>query len=172
MNANPFDAYRLPTGMADGITIDLPNTPASFTVLPPSAYNDDYQAALLRAMNADMEDEALVDDDGNVSMPRRFDPSQMQRYQREAFFDACIREARGLPDGMSVDQFFDTYPLAGRFVLTKAAELARKMDTEIEAAMGNSKPLPNGKADGPVGSTITGRSKKAASSQKEVGALN
>lgn len=163
MNANPFDAYRLPPAVAEGVWIDLPNTPARFKVALPSEFNEGYQAALMRLMTetADLDAEGF-----------EFDPMQMAANQRSAFLSACVLEAEGLPDGMDPAAFFAAYPIAFRIVFEQAQSKAQDTDKALGEALGNSALTRAGRLAGRTARMTTAPSKKAASSPKEAAVLN
>lgn len=124
--------------MTEGVDIPLPATDAVFRVLLPGTMNEDFNMDLMSSLNVQ------PDSDGNA----RIDSIKFQRERKRLFFERCILGAKGLPEGMDVDTFFKTYPLAGTMVFEKATELATIADTEANDALGKLKPTPNGKSSG------------------------
>lgn len=153
---DPFDIYRLPAGVTDGVDIPLPGTPAMFRVRLPSAANDDYNMAFMSKINAnrflgegfdptgdEVDAEALAQKLGGS-----IDPAEVIAMRRELFRDKCIVSAAGLPEGMDVASFFKTYPLALRRLHDRAEELARQADREFNEAMGNLSDTSSGSSTG------------------------
>jgi hypothetical protein len=149
-----FDAYKLPLGLSEGVTIKLPGTPAEFLVRLPSHMDEDFQLEMMSALNA------TRDEDGNMSV----DPIMMQAKRKDLFFSTCILEATGLPDGMLPATFFASYPLAKKAVFEKVMELCEVAEREVSAAMEKLNDLSNTKSSGPARKSSTKTSSKQASS--------
>lgn len=153
--ADPFAAYRLPLGLAEGVEIPLPNTPAVFTVTLPSRSNDEFQMRLMTGMNVTSEEDGT----GTIDI----DPLEFRKRRKQLFFDTCILKFKGLPKGVTPQDFFDQYPLAGRVIFEEAIRLGEIADKEVDLALGKSKSMPNGKYSGAESMISTKPSKKAAS---------
>ncbi len=152
MTKDPFAQYKLPVGLTEGVDIPLAGTPAVFRVRLPGTMNEDFNMQLMSRLQTE------VGEDGNV----RVDAVKFQRERKDMFFDTCILNASGLPDGMDATAFFKAYPLAARTVLDKASELAEIADKEANDALGKSESSPSGKPSGEGSTTNTSNSSKAA----------
>ena len=157
MTNDPFALYKLPLGVSATVDIPLPGTPAVFSVMLPATSNEDFNLTLISMLNTDL------DEDGNLKV----DAVKFQAARKKLFFDKCIKDASGLPDGMDPPEFFEAYPLAARALLERATELASQADDEVNDALGKSETLPNGKSSGEVDmSNTTSLSKKASKSKQ------
>jgi len=126
MTKDPFEQYKLPLGLTEGVVIRLEGTKAAFTVQLPGRMNEDFNMRLMNQLSVQ------VDDEGSVKV----DAIAFQAARRELFFDDCILDFEGLPAGMSLSEFFMKYPLAKRVLYDKATEMAEKADEEAEEALG------------------------------------
>ena len=159
--SDPFARYMMPPAIADGIKIPLEGTPAVFTVRPPSNNYDAYYSAFSAALTQGREP-------GETTVST----SQMIAARKEAFLDACIEKAEGLPDGMDAQAFFKAYPLALKVVFKAAVEAAEEVDRSIEEGLGNSNASRSGPINGEAVRKHTKTSKRRASSPQSTAALN
>ena len=153
---NPFDLYKMPLGLTDGVDIPLHGTPAVFHVVLPGTMNEEFNMDLMSGLSA------TPDEEGNI----RVDGVKFQKTRKKLFFSNCIKGATGLPDGMDVDTFFATYPLAAKAIYDAATELGTVADEEAQAALEKFKPTPSGKSFGVGGSSNTKPLSKAVSTSK------
>ena len=140
MKKNPFDAYKLPLGLTEGVDIPLPGTPAVFRVVLPGTMNEDFNMDLLGQLSTQ------PDENGEI----RVDTVKFQRVRKSMFFGRCILSATGLPDDMDAETFFATYPLAARSIYEKAPELAIIADKEADEALGKFETTPRSNYSGEV----------------------
>lgn len=144
---DPFELYRMPIGLTDGIKIDLPETGASFMVKLPSTLNEEFQMRLMTDLNVQIGSDAKPVLD--------IKPIEFQARQKALFFEICIVSAQGLPKGLTPAEFFTEYPLAARYVFDKANELAAQSDADVERALGKSEPSQPSSNSGQASSTST-----------------
>lgn len=143
-----LELYKLPLGLADGVEIPLPETDVVFTIMLPCNSNEEFSSRLLARLNMTTDD---ISEDGSPTV----NPQDFSDKRQKLFFDTCIIDVRGLPDGISKDEFFKEYPLAAKFLMRKANNLSVKADEEVNKALEKSLPTPNGKSFGVVGTDNT-----------------
>lgn len=149
---DPFAMYKMPAGLTEGVRIPLAGTSAVFTVVLPGMMNETFSMELMSRVNGE------PDDEGNI----KIDAKEFQKARRVTFFETCIKSAKGLPKGMTHEEFFDTYAIAARSVFDRAEKLAKIADEAVNDALGKSESLPNGKSSGRASMTTTTSSSKAA----------
>ena len=159
--SDPFARYMMPAAISAGIKIPLDGTPAVFTVRPPSNNYDAYYSAFSAALT-----QGRAPGDTSVTT------AQMIKARKEAFLEACIEKAEGLPDGMDAQAFFKAYPLALKVVFKVAVEAAEEVDASIEEGLGNSSASRSGPINGAAVRKTTKTSKRRVSSPQSTAALN
>lgn len=162
---NPLDAYRLPPEVADGTWIEVPGTPVQVRCTLPSSHNEAFQIAWLNRLG---EDVAIDTDKGEL----RGHTSVLKPTMRAAFVDACIKEVKGLPDGVTLEDFIRDYRLAVDSVMEQAQTLGGVMDTRVNDALKNLKTFSNGRVAGKVAPKTTKSAKKRTTSKTESAAPN
>lgn len=156
MSKDPFEMYKLPLGLTEGVDIALEGTSATFRVRLPATSDEDFHMELMSRLQVN------VDKSGQI----KIDATKFQSERKKMFFDTCILSATGLPKGMTHAEFFKAYPLAAKAVFDRATDLAAKVDEEIETTLGKSVTLPNGKISGEVDTSNMKTSSKRESRSK------
>ena len=152
---DPFAAYALPLGLTEGVDIPLEGTPAVFRVDLPSSMNESFTVDLMVRLS-----ETRGDGD-------RVNGVKLQAIRKDLFFETCILDVSGIPEGMTAGQFFELYPVARRVIFERAMELADEAEQEVNEALGKLKPTPNGKSSGVGSSTSTKHSSKRDANQQQ-----
>lgn len=162
---DPFAAYALPPSLVDGVSITIPGDGASvtFRVAPPSqTLNVSFQASMARRLAqlriADAE--------------HTLDTSDVVSVREDAFRETCILSAEGIPDGDTITDFLNRYPMIFRIIYQQALELSLKMDSDFEAMVGNLNASSNGRRNGRGGSQITKPSPTPALSDQKTAVRN
>lgn len=140
---DPFAAYKLPIGLMEGVTINLPGTKAEFRVKLPSAMNEDFQMAVMRELSFE-----TVADDKTGEPVTHVDPMKFQAVRKRLFFDTCILGATGLPKDMPPGDFFAAYPLAAKAIYEQAEDLTITTDKDVEVALEKLNASQSGKSSG------------------------
>lgn len=156
-----LEFYRLPLGLTKGVEIPLPQTEVSFTVMLPGNSNEEFSSQLMVKMNS-LNAITSSEDEGTEGMIK-VDPSTFTKVRKDLFFETCIIAAEGLPDGMDMKEFFSEYPLAKKYLMEQANQLAQEADKQVYASMEKLSPTQNGKSFGKVGKPNTKNSSAMAS---------
>lgn len=138
---DPFAAYVMPLGLAEGVSIPLPGMPGvTFKVLLPGTMNEEFNMDVIASVSSG----ATVSEDGSV----RLNSAKFQKARQAAFFDRCILAHEGLPEGMEPAEFFEKYGLAARVLFEEAARLAVIADEKATEMLEKLKPTQAGKRSG------------------------
>ncbi|MFN3261323.1 MAG: hypothetical protein ACE37J_12270 [Pikeienuella sp.] len=164
--ADPFARFALPLELREGVEIPLPGTPAVFMVAPLSAYNDDFQTALMSKLPFEM---SMTEPDA-ATLDAHVKPMEFVKMQREAFVETCIVSHRGLPAGMEPPAFFEAYPFALNLLFAKAKEVSELFDARMKEMMGNSDGSSSSTTNGPDEKTNMRSSQPRGSSRRKGGA--
>lgn len=156
-----LELYKMPLGLTEGVDIPLPQTKIKFRVMLPGNSNEEFSSQVMAEMNAQNPIPVDISDDEIQTI--KVDPAVFVKVRKQIFFKTCIISAEGLPKGMNIEEFFDEYELAKKFVFDKAVELATEADLQVNNAMEKLSPTPNGKFSGQVGKNSTKRSNAMAS---------
>lgn len=132
--------YKLDNAFTEGVCLYLDDaSDVAFLVKLPSQYNRSYTQAVYGGMEFNVDQLGEMKTTGQILSTRYA--------QQDAFIDYCVISMDGdpVPQG-----FFDEYPAALEELMSKASELAAKIEEDVSNSVKKSPSSSSGKGSGQV----------------------